>query len=78
MYRGHVQEVDTNSSSPHPPIVWAPTPPGVQKGERREERNAQAKPLECRENDKDFLDFILLPLSSDRPQTKIDATPVKT
>lgn len=83
MYRGHVQEVDTNSSSPHPPIVWAPAPPGVDKEQKKKQhgerkKNAQAKTLECRENDKDLLDFILLLLSTDKPQTIIDAAPVKT
>jgi len=37
--RGHVQNVDTNSTSPHPPRVWSPAKPAADtKRQQREHK----------------------------------------
>lgn len=57
-----MQEVDTNSSSPHPPAARAPTPPRVCKKSRDVEgegRKTCTESLECREEEKDLKDVHL-------------------
>lgn len=57
--REQVQEVDTNSSSPHPAAAGAPTPPTVclWKEKKREEKHVEL--VECREEEEDLKDLLL-------------------